>query len=87
MAMNTLTKTSEILSCCAFNQQVDDLRSIDALEEEISASAVIMLFVSKGYFLSASARRPATPHHALRRRSDALWLTLAHAATQTASAR
>ena len=43
---------------CAFNQQVDDLRSIDALEEEISASAVIMIFVSKGYFLSASARQP-----------------------------
>ena len=47
---------------CAFNQQVDDLRSIDALEEEISASAVIMLFVSKGYFLSASARQPPPTH-------------------------
>merc|ERR1719469_150065 len=36
---------------------VDDLRSIDALEEEISASAVIMIFVSKGYFLSANCLR------------------------------
>ena len=33
---------------------VDDLKSIDALEQYISGSAVIMLFVSKGYFLSKS---------------------------------
>lgn len=39
-----------------FNQQVDDLRSVDALEEEISATAVVMIFVSKGYFLSKSKR-------------------------------
>ena len=33
---------------------VDDLKSIDALEQYISGSAVIMIFVSKGYFLSKS---------------------------------
>ena len=30
--------------------------SVDALEEEISATAVVMIFVSKGYFLSKSKR-------------------------------
>jgi hypothetical protein len=39
-----------------FNQQVDDLRSIDALEEEIFATGVVMIFVSKGYFQSKSKR-------------------------------
>ena len=37
-------------------RQVDDLRSVDALEEEISATGVVMIFVSKGYFLSKSER-------------------------------
>lgn len=37
-------------------QQVDDLRSVDALEEEIFATGVVMIFVSKGYFLSKSKR-------------------------------
>ena len=33
---------------------VDDLQSIDELEEYISRSAMIMIFVTKGYFLSKS---------------------------------
>ena len=41
---------------CAFNHQVDDLRSIDALEEEISQTGVVLIFVSKGYFPSKSKR-------------------------------
>ena len=45
---------------CAFNQQVDDLQSIDALEEYIESSAVITIFVSKGYFLSKSKPLPHT---------------------------
>ena len=40
---------------------VDDLRSIDALEEHIGESAVITLFVSKGYFLSKSEPPSSTP--------------------------
>ena len=40
---------------------VDDLRSIDALEEHIGESAVIMLFVSKGYFLSKSELPTSNP--------------------------
>ena len=39
---------------------VDDLQSIDALEEYIESSAVITIFVSKGYFLSKSKLLP--PH-------------------------
>ena len=39
---------------------VDDLQSIDALEEYIESSAVITIFVSKGYFLSKSTLLP--PH-------------------------
>ena len=39
-----------------YNQQVDDLRSVDALEEEIFATGVVMMFVSKGYFQSKSKR-------------------------------
>ena len=45
---------------------VDDLRSIDALEEHIGESAVITLFVSKGYFLSKSelpTRNPTPRAH------------------------
>ena len=38
------------------NQQVDDLRSLDDLEEEIFATGVVMIFVSKGYFQSKSKR-------------------------------
>merc|ERR1711951_271470 len=33
---------------------VDDLESIDALEEYVEASAMIMIFVSKGYFKSSN---------------------------------
>ena len=40
---------------------VDDLKSIDALEQYISGSAVIMIFVSKGYFLSKSKLPPGLP--------------------------
>ena len=36
--------------------QVDDLESIDALEEYVDGSQVIQIFVSKGYFLSKSTR-------------------------------
>ena len=39
---------------------VDDLKSIDALEQYISGSAVFMIFVSKGYFLSKSELSPHT---------------------------
>ena len=44
------------VSSLFYNQQVDDLRSVDALEEEIFATGVVMIFVSKGYFLSKSER-------------------------------
>ena len=37
---------------------VDDLQSIDALEEYIESSAVVTIFVSKGYFLSKSELLP-----------------------------
>ena len=43
---------------CFQPQQVDNLRSIDALEEEISASGVVMIYASKGYFKSKSKRGP-----------------------------
>ena len=47
---------------------VDDLQSIDALEEYIESSAVITIFVSKGYFLSKSklipTPQPAQPQDA-----------------------
>ena len=36
---------------------VDDLTSISELENYIAASAVIMIFVSKGYFLSKNCAR------------------------------
>ena len=38
---------------------VDDLKSIDALDEYIGQSAVIMIFVSKGYFQSKNCLREA----------------------------
>ena len=38
---------------------VDDLESIDALEEYVDASAVIMIFVSAGYFGSRNCLREA----------------------------
>jgi len=38
---------------------VDDLESIDALEEYVDATAVIMIFVSKGYFKSGNCLREA----------------------------
>ena len=38
---------------------VDDLESIDALEEYIDGSQVIMIFVSQGYFLSKNCLREA----------------------------
>ena len=40
-------------------RQVDDLKSIDALEEYVDASALIMIFVSKGYFGSKNCLREA----------------------------
>ena len=43
---------------CFQPQQVDNLRSIDALEEEISATGVVMIYASKGYFKSKSKRGP-----------------------------
>ena len=36
---------------------MDDLESIDALEEYIDGSQVIMIFVSKGYFKSTNCLR------------------------------
>ena len=49
---------------CFQPQQVDNLRSIDALEEEISATGVVMIYASKGYFKSKSKRgATATPVH------------------------
>jgi len=39
--------------------QVDDLKDIGALEEYIDATAIIMIFVSKGYFGSKSAHLSA----------------------------
>ena len=67
---------------------VDDLQSIDALEEYIESSAVITIFVSKGYFLSKSKLTHTVPHHNPQPQCQ----TLAHIrccvrATQTASAR
>ena len=38
---------------------MDDLESIDELEEYIDRSQVIMIFVSKGYFLSKNCLREA----------------------------
>ena len=38
---------------------VDDLKSIDALEEYVDATAIIMIFVSKGYFKSKNCLREA----------------------------
>ena len=48
------------LSCCpaepsCLNWQVDDLESIDALEQYIDASATIMIFVSQGVHTASSA--------------------------------
>ena len=37
---------------------VDDLQSIDELEEYISRSAMIMIFITKGYFFSKSKILP-----------------------------
>ena len=42
---------------CLFKQQVDDLQSIDALEEYIYSSAVVTIFASLGYFLSKNCMR------------------------------
>lgn len=47
-----------------FDWQVDNLRSIDTLEEEISETAVVMIFASKGYFQSKS--EPSQSHPARR---------------------
>ena len=38
---------------------VDDLKSIDALEEYVDATSVVMMFVSKGYFMSKNCLREA----------------------------
>ena len=38
------------------DSQVDDLESIDKLEEYVDATVIIMIFVSAGYFKSKSAR-------------------------------
>merc|ERR1719267_91075 len=38
---------------------VDDLESIDALEQYVDQTAVIMIFVSKGYFKSGNCLREA----------------------------
>lgn len=46
---------------CFQPQQVDNLRSIDALEEEISATGVVMIYASKGYFKSKSKRGHSHP--------------------------
>ena len=40
---------------------MDDLKSIDALEEYVDATAIILIFVSKGYFGSKSALSPMLP--------------------------
>jgi hypothetical protein len=40
---------------------VDDLEDIGALEEYIEKSQSIMIFVSKGYFLSKNCLREARP--------------------------
>ena len=47
-----------VMNCilCFQSQQVDNLRSIDALEEEISATGVVVIYASKGYFKSKSKR-------------------------------
>ena len=45
---------SEFILC----PQVDDLKSIDALEDYLAETAVGMIFVSKGYFKSGSAPLP-----------------------------
>lgn len=37
---------------------VDDLKSIDGLEEYVAQSSVVMIFASKGYFQSKSKRQP-----------------------------
>ena len=50
---------------------VDDLQSTDALEEYISKTAMIMIFVSKGYFFSRS-KRPNARALTVRRFADAL---------------
>ena len=52
---------------------VDDLQSIDALEEYIESSAVITIFVSKGYFLSKSK----LTHTTTRSHNAKHWLTFA----------
>ena len=50
---------STLLSGVSIFLDVDDLQEIDALEEYIDRSQVIMLFVSKGYFKSANCLREA----------------------------
>ena len=44
--------------------QVDDLKSIDALEQYIEETAVVLIFVSKGYFKSINVRFAIRPHPA-----------------------
>ena len=62
---------------------VDDLKSINGLEEYVAQSSVVMIFASKGYFQSKSKRQPARSPIQLGR-----WLTPAHTPhTQIASAR
>jgi carbonic anhydrase len=45
---------------------VDDLKSIDQLEAYVDGTAVVMIFVSKGYFKSTNCARPprSRPHAA-----------------------
>ena len=70
---------------CFQPQQVDNLRSIDALEEEISATGVVMIYASKGYFKSKSKRGAiaTTVHtsHVLQTQAQHSAHTLTHACT------
>ena len=64
-------------------KQVDNLRSIDALEEEISATGVVMIYASKGYFKSKSERSAtAAPSYTHAAHSSSLVPTL-HACAYT----
>ena len=73
---------------CFQSQQVDNLRSIDALEEEISATGVVMIYASKGYFKSKS-KRGDTPRAYITRFTTAQHSapTPTHMLAQTASAK
>ena len=58
-ASNLKTVLSSALNSRADAPSTQDLESIDALEEYIDASQVIMIFVSKGYFGSKNCLREA----------------------------